>query len=329
MTGGPVWSDRYDGEMRDVFDLQDEITRGVVASILTTVHLSTIPEPIERSTRPNLTVWELTMRAWLLVYDFTPESFAHAKTLQERALATDPESAEADMVLSVVNHHTAILGFTSETASAMEAAYALASHAIQLDDRHEYAHWALGISCWALLKFDESLSALERAVARNPNCSVGYGSLGTLLSKIGRPEEAFVNHETAIRSNPLDPSIFFRFPGLAFAHYIAGRFETAIECAERAIHRNPRWFWSHFILAASHVALDQIDGAVQSVQACQIALPGVYCRYGPRSLPKCRPNGGVLSTLSSGRLACYAPNPVALRPQRKNISFDGRAAASR
>ena len=275
LTGGLVWSDRYDGEMKDVFDLQDEITRSVVASILTTVHLSTIPEPIERSSRPNVTVWELTMRAWHLVYDFTPESFAHAKTLLERALAIDPESAEANMVLSVVNHHSAIMGFTTETRAAMEAAYALGRRAIQLDERNEYAHWAFGISCWGLLKFDESLPALERAVALNPNCSAAFGSLGTLLSKIGRPEEAIVNHEIAIRSNPLDPSIFFRFSGLAFAHYTAGRFETAIEWAERAIHRNPRWFWSHFILAASHVALDQIDAAARGAAACEAAIPGV------------------------------------------------------
>ena len=272
-SGGLVWSDRYDGEIRDVFDLQDEITRGVVGSILTTVHLTTIPEPIERSTRPNLTVWELTMRAWHLVYDFTPESFAHAKTLLERALAIDPESAEANMVLAVVNHHAAIMGFTSETQAAMEAAYALAHRAIQLDERNEYAHWVLGISCWGLLKFDESLAALERAVALNPNCSGAYGSLGTLLAKIGRPEEAIVNHEIAIRSNPLDPSIFFRFSGLAFAHYVAGRFEMAIQCAERAIHRNPRWFWSHFILVASHVALDQMDAAARGVFACKTVLP--------------------------------------------------------
>lgn len=208
------------------------------------------------------------MRAWHLVYDFTPESFAHAKTLLERALAVDPESAEANMVLSVVNHHSAIIGFTTETQAAMEAAYALAHRAIQLDERNEYAHWALGISSWGLLKFDESHAAL------NPNCSAAYGSLGTLLSKIGRPDEAIVNHEIAIGSNPLDPSIFFRFSGLAFAHYVAERFEAAIECAERAIHRNPRWFWSHFILVASHVALNQMGAASQGVKACQTALPG-------------------------------------------------------
>ena len=73
-TGGHLWSERYDGQLEDVFDLQDEITRNVVASIQTAVHLSTIPEPVERACRPDLTVWELTMRSWHLLYDFTPKA---------------------------------------------------------------------------------------------------------------------------------------------------------------------------------------------------------------------------------------------------------------
>ncbi|WP_235857793.1 LuxR C-terminal-related transcriptional regulator [Marimonas lutisalis] len=63
LTGGHVWSDSYDGRTEDVFDLQDKITRQVVASIQTIVHRSTIEEPVERLNRPDLTVWELTMRS--------------------------------------------------------------------------------------------------------------------------------------------------------------------------------------------------------------------------------------------------------------------------
>lgn len=175
-TGGQLWSEQYDGQLEDVFDLQDEITRNVVASIQTTVHLSTIPEPVERASRPDLTVCELTMRFWHLLYDFAPVSYAHAKTLLERALALDPESAEANMVLSLINHHIAIMGFVPNGKAAMETANALARRATPLDDRNEYAHWALGINCWGLLKYEESLAALERAVALNPNCSLAYGS---------------------------------------------------------------------------------------------------------------------------------------------------------
>lgn len=275
LTGGHVWSERYDGQIEDVFDLQDEITRNVVASIQTTVHLTTIEEAVERSARPDLTVWELTMRSWHLLYDFNPESYAYAKTLLERALALDPESAEANMILSLINHHIAIMGFVPDVQPAMETAYALARRATQLDDRNEYAHWALGISCWGLLKYDESRAALERAVALNPNCSLAYGSLGTLLGILGLSEDAIANQEIAIRSNPLDPSIFFRFSGLALAHYMAGRFKVATQWAERAIHRMPRWYFAHFVLAASHVELDQNRQATEAVKACQEALPEI------------------------------------------------------
>lgn len=275
LTGGHVWSERYDGQLKDVFDLQDEITRNVVASIQTTVQLSTIQEPVERLSRPDLTVWELTMRSWHLLYDFDHDSYAHAKTLLERALAIDPESAGANMLLSLINHHIALLGFAKDTRPAMETAYVLGRRATQLDDRNEYAHWALGISCWGLLKYDESLAALERAVSLNPNCSLAYGSLGTLLGIMGRSEEAIVNQEIAIRSNPLDPSIFFRFSGLALAHYMAGRYGLAIEWAERATHRMPNWYFAHFVLAASHVALDHHQQAAETVKACQYVLPDI------------------------------------------------------
>jgi TolB-like protein/Flp pilus assembly protein TadD len=275
LTGGHVWSDRYDGRIEDVFDLQDEITRQVVASIQTIVHRSTVETPVERLNRPDLTVWELTMRSWHLLYDFTPEAYASAKTLLERALATDPESAEANMVLSLVNHHIAILGFAPDPNPAMEAAYALGRRATQLDGRNEYAHWALGISCWGLHRLDEGIAALERAVELNPNCSLAYGSLGTALAIAGRVEDAIANQEIAIRMNPRDPSIFFRFSGLSLAHYMANDFGNAILWAERAIHHMPRWYLAHFLLAASHVALGQHDDARAAVKACQAVLPDI------------------------------------------------------
>ncbi|MDU9005317.1 tetratricopeptide repeat protein [Sedimentitalea todarodis] len=153
--------------------------------------------------------------------------------LPESALALDPESAESNLVLSLINHPIAILGFASDSGPAMEAAYALGRRAIQLDDRNEYAHWALGIGCWGLHRLDEGIAALERAVELNPNCSLAYGSLGTAREIAGRPEESIANQEIAIRMNPRNPSIFFCFSGLALAHHTTGDFDAAILWAER------------------------------------------------------------------------------------------------
>ena len=274
-SGGHVWSERYDGQLHDVFDLQDEITRSVVASIQTSVHLTTINEPVERSSRPDLTVWELTMRAWHLLYDFTPDSFATAQALLNQALATDPQSAEANMVLSLIHHHTALMGYASNTKESMKTAYVLGRRATQLDDRNEYAHWAFGISGWGLHKHDESIAALERAVELNPNCSLAYGSLGTALGLVGRTDEAIANQQIAIRSNPRDPSIFFRFSGIALASYLAGQFEEAIEWAGRAIHRMPNWYFAHLVRAASYVKLGRIDEAQAAIESCKKVLPQI------------------------------------------------------
>ena len=215
------------------------------------------------------------MRSWRLLYEFTPEAFGQAKALLERALALDPQSAEANMVLSLINHHLSLLGFASDPRPPMEAAHALARRAVALDARNEYAHWALGVSCWALERFDESLSALDRAVALNPNCSVAYGSRGTLLAILGRPEAAIEDQEIAIRSNPLDPSIFFRFSGLALAHYSADRFDLAIEWADQALHRNDEWYLAHFLKIASLAALGGASKAEAARRACQTAIPTV------------------------------------------------------
>ena len=272
-SGGHVWSERYDGELADVFDLQDEITRNVVASIQTRVHL-TASEPTRRNTRPDLTVWELTMRAWHLLYDFTPESFATAEALLDQALAHDPDSAEANLVLSLIHHHRALLGYADDRLASAANARELARSAIRLDDRNEYAHWALGISCMVLARHDESIAALERAVELNPNCSLAYGSLGTALSLVGRVDEAIANQEIAIRSNPRDPSIFFRFTGIGLAHYLAGRYDTAAEWAGKAVHRMPQWYLGHFLLAASLVRAGRPEQAQAVIEGCCDALPG-------------------------------------------------------
>ncbi len=213
------------------------------------------------------------MRGWQLLYDFSSESYITAKTLLDEAIAHDPNSAEAHLVLAVIHYHDAILGFVKDSEASSNLARKLALRAIRLDDQNEYAHWALGLSCLALARHEESIAALERAIELNPNCSVAYGSLGSALNMVGRVDEAIVNQEIAIRSNPRDPSIFFRFSGISLAHFLAGRYETAIEWADKAVHRMPTWYLGHYLLAASHIQLNHLAEAKAAVERCREVLP--------------------------------------------------------
>ncbi|MEM7210708.1 MAG: LuxR C-terminal-related transcriptional regulator, partial [Pseudomonadota bacterium] len=274
-SGALAWTERYDGDLADVFDLQDEITRNVVAAIQTTLHLRTMEEPIERRDRPDLTVWELTMRAWKLLYNFKQESYDAAETLLQRALKIDPDSAQVHMLICVKLRHEADMGNVPERRRVMEAAYSHGQRAVALDDTNEYAHWALGLCCWPLGLYDAGVSAQKRALELNPNCSLAHGSLGSALAYVGRSDEAIEHQNIAIRSNPKDPSIFYRFGGIALAHYVAERYEEAIEWADRSIQRRPDWIYSHALRAASLVALNRVAGARDAIDACRANLEDV------------------------------------------------------
>jgi tetratricopeptide (TPR) repeat protein len=110
-------------------------------------------------------------------------------------------------------------------------------------------------------EFDTALAELERAIEINPNCSLAYGSLGTALNFAGRPEESIANNEIAIRSNPLDPSIFFRYSGLAISYFLLDQCETAVEWARKSVRQKPDWFQGHAILAAGYARLNRTEEA--------------------------------------------------------------------
>jgi tetratricopeptide (TPR) repeat protein len=157
------------------------------------------------------------------------------------------------------------MGYASDKGVAISEAYELAKRAVALDEHNEYAHWILGfIQLWRK-KHDMAIAELKRAVELNPNCSLAYGSLGTVLSYSGEPDESIKNNEIAIRSNPKDISIFFRYSGLAMAHFVAGRYSEATQWARKCINRKPIWRIGHAVLTSSLARLDLLEEAKAAV----------------------------------------------------------------
>lgn len=259
-----VWAEKYDGEFQDIFELQDEITRQVVASMHTQIQLD-MGEKVKRPERPELKTWDFIARGWKLFYELTEESLAAAESLFRRAVASDATSCDAHYLLAGVLIHQVAMGYVSDNDTIVSRAYELAKRAVTLDDRNEYAHWILGfVELWRR-NHDAAIAELERAVGLNPNCSLAYGTLGTVLSYSGASDESIRNNEIAIRSNPKDISIFFRFSGIAMAHFVAGRYTEAAQWARKTIHRKPSWRLGHAILATSLAQLNQVEAAKDAV----------------------------------------------------------------
>jgi len=270
--GSHVWAEKYDGELQDIFDLQDQISQQVVASILTQIQIHG-GDKIKRLDRPDVSTWDLLVRGWKLIYEMTKESLASAERILRRAAEVAPTSCDAHHLLAAALIHQAFIGYASDRDATFSEAYELAKRAIALDEQNEYAHWILGVIQHNIGKHDSAIAEQERALELNPNCSLAYGSLGTALMLSGHPDEAIKNIEIAIRLNPKDPSNFFRYSALASAHFMAGRYLEAAQWARKSIQRKPGWRIGHAILASSLAHLDLLEEAKEAVDYYRENIP--------------------------------------------------------
>jgi TolB-like protein/class 3 adenylate cyclase len=262
--GNHVWAEKYDGELQDIFDLQDQITQQVVATLLTQIQ-TYVPENTKRVDHPDVVTWDLLARGWKLYYDLTKKSLAAAELLFRAAVASAPTSCDAHYLLAGVLFHQVLMGYRLDRDLIIPEAYEIAKRAVTLDDTSEYAHWTLGLIQYFLKKQGLAIAEFKRAIELNPNCSLAYGSLGTVLGEFGDPEESIKNSEIAIRTNPKDPSIFFRYSGIAMAHFSAGRYSEASLWARKSVHRKPSWRSGHAVLASSLAQLNLFEEAKEAV----------------------------------------------------------------
>ena len=273
LTGRHLWAEKYDRDLADIFEIQDEITRSVVGSTQTQLVFSE-GALAEQSQRPDFRTWDLAKRGWKKIYELTPESIAGAREIADEITRIDPSFAKGYQLLAAATYHLALMGISSNPREVLEAALQAVQKAIRLDDADEYSYWMLGgILGQGLGYHDKAIAAYRRALEINPNFSVAYGSLGTVLALAGRVDESIRNSETCIRLNPRDPSIFFRFSGLALAYFVAQDYAKAREWSEKAVQRKRDWWQGHALLAVSCALLNEQDEARAAVGDWLLAIP--------------------------------------------------------
>jgi adenylate cyclase len=271
IEGGHVWAEKYDGEMQDIFDLQDKITQQVVAAIQGQIWAH-IGEKAKKLDHPDIGTWDLVARGTKLFFEFAEESLAAAEKIFRRAVASAPTSCDANTLLAGVLTHQLFMGYVSDTTTIVSEALDLAKRAVSLDENHEYAHFALGNIQAYRGKLHLAIEEFNRAIELNPNCSHAYGVLGNCMSGID-PDESIKNNEIAIRINPRDPSIFFRFAGIAMAHFAAGRYLEASQWARKSIQRKPNYRVGHAYLAASLAQANLLEEAKEAVNSYLESFP--------------------------------------------------------
>jgi adenylate cyclase len=282
-TGNHIWADRYDGELSDVFELQDDITHKVVAAIEPKLLEAEAIRSQNRSSEV-LDAWDLVMRANSLLWRQTKADSEVAITMLTKAIERYPDYAPGYSMLAFALLFRAIPDGARESSDVKDAT-SLASRATELDENDPWAHLALGYAHFLMRQTDQAIEEFQQALEINPNFAAAHGYLGSAFAFDGQSDNAIYHSEQALRMSPHDPQNAIFNVGLAAAHYLAGRFAEAIGCARKAVQQRSGWPPGHRIYCASLALAGQLDQARTALLRLKELQPDISIAWIEQNVP--------------------------------------------
>ncbi len=260
-TGAHLWADRFDGEIAEIFELQDRITTSVVTAVEPSLRLAEI-ERAQRKPTDNLDAYDLYLRALPAINVYTRAGFEEAEGLLRRAVALDPTYADALAALAEFLVRMTVNGWAVDRQASTTEACALAGRAVMADPENATV---LAVAAWAYstlgVRFEQSLDLANRALALHPNSVHVRSFCGWVFHYMGDSQRAVEQFEEARRLSPVDPKGYFPMLGLAAAHFFAGHFEETVTLTGRILEDVPTHNAARRYRAAALAHLGRIDEA--------------------------------------------------------------------
>jgi len=265
-SGRHIWADRFDGEMSNVFDLQDRFTESVVAAIEPSLQLAEI-ERLKRKPAVNLDAYDLLLRAQQFEYAFTEESLAAALSCLKEALAIDPEYTPALALAAYCYAERNIQGWAQAPEAEAAEGLRLASLALDLGKDDPNVLWMVAYAIRRFAKDTRRAKELAyRSLLLNSNSAIALAIAGWMEAMTANPEKALELLRRAQRLSPRDPRGWFMASAVALAHFAADRYEDAAAASREALDQNPRFAQAQRMLAASLAMLGRRERAAEIVQ---------------------------------------------------------------
>jgi adenylate cyclase len=278
LTGGHIWSKRFDRDFDDLFALIDEITWAIAVELQVEL---TEGEMARKPTTDNLDAWLYLEKARK---HFAPEKgkegITKSRTLLKKALEIDPDYAGAVTMLAWTHFIDARYGLSDSRKESFKRAVELAKKSLALDDKQPLVH-ELFIFLYLFQKqHEKAVEEGRKTLALGPNRATGYISFCEALYRSGNFEEAVPMCENAIRLHPHTPIYYLGH--MMSAYYWVGRYEESLAMAEQLMDRGKKtksWgmvWWGYWGAARAHIKLGQEDKAREDV-ANLLKIRPDYC----------------------------------------------------
>ena len=259
--GGHLWAERYDRDLTDIFAVQDDVTRHIVAALKVTLSEAE-KSVIADSGTTNVDAHDFFLRGRELIFGpkIDREAFDKSTAWFRRAIELDPDygAPYAGLAMAYILDFQNRWSDTPDTS--LDQAARLVGESIAKDDKDPLAHFVAATA--ALWKKDHERWAHEadRALSLNPNYALAVNSRGLVHVYTGEPAKAIPYIERAIRLDPAQ-QLYKHFLGTAY--FVAGNYETAAAVFKDRIAITPKTDLSRSFLASALGHLGRRDEARQ------------------------------------------------------------------
>jgi non-specific serine/threonine protein kinase len=239
-SGHTLWAERFDREMEDVFEIQDEIARSI-ARALRVVLTDKEKRAIEKKQTEDVQAYDYYLRGRQFFHQLRRKGFDYARQMFARAIALDPTYARA--YAGLADCCSLLYAFWDATDENLKEAEAASRKALELDSELAESHVSRGLAVSLNRRFDEARKEFEAAIRLDPDCFEAYYFFARACFTAGDAEQAASLYEKACALRPEDYQaqllVAVLYSGLGRKAEAEGRFRNGLEMAEKHLELHP------------------------------------------------------------------------------------------
>ncbi len=269
-TGGHIWADRYDRELEDIFEVQDDVVRAIVAVLPGRIADANIAQSRRKPTE-NLSALDCLMRGNY----FAPrrgDGHDRAIAAYQKAIELDPNCAAAYAGIAYTEVKK-IWDLSTSDDDPISRAYDNARKALAIDDNDYRSHGVMGLIFFERGEHEPARQHLERALTLNPNSTLIMGYWALFLAYTGEPEGAIETYNRAARLDPYNVEMLDS-EALSEAYFMTKQYEKAIAVLETMIDRQV--YYAHQQIAMCYAQMGDMDACTRHMKLYRALMPETY-----------------------------------------------------